>query len=80
NPFAAKPAVRRSLVQTEMSLDTVRVMRNDLSDADLELVAAPEIKPSEIMVEKPETTTGKAKATVWNRLTGKLFRLSQAWH
>lgn len=80
NPFAAKPVARRSLVQTEMSLDTVRVMRNDLKDADLELVAVPAVKAPETTAAEPKATIQKAETTVWNRLTGKLFRLSQAWH
>ena len=42
NPFAAKPAPKTeaTMVQTEMRLDAVKPVRNDLSDADLELVPA----------------------------------------
>ena len=42
NPFAAKPTTKTeaTMVQTEMRLDAVKPVRNDLSDADLELVPA----------------------------------------
>jgi len=42
NPFrpaAPAPAIR-SAVQTELSLDAVRVLHNDLADADIEVVPA----------------------------------------
>ena len=42
NPFASKavpaPAPAVSTVQTELSLDTVKVIHNDLADADIEVV------------------------------------------
>jgi hypothetical protein len=46
NPFARKPVRASGLVQSELSLDTVQPVRNDLNDADLEAV--------------PATTAGKA--------------------
>jgi hypothetical protein len=65
-----KPA--RTHVQTELSLEKVKPVRNDLSDSDLEVVTPkrvvlhkgpqPYLKP----LTKPETTT-------WNRLTTRLF-------
>lgn len=46
NPFATQGApVPRAAVQGELSLDNVKPVRNDLSDTDLELVAA--VKQSE---------------------------------
>ena len=43
NPFRAPapaPAPVRSVVQTELSLDAVKVIHNDLADADIEIVPA----------------------------------------
>jgi hypothetical protein len=58
-------------VQGELSLDKIRVVRNDLSDADLEVVpakraAAPEgVRP---VLPAAEKTAGGGKA--WGRLSG----------
>jgi hypothetical protein len=51
NPFArsGKPRAQRVVpgaVQTELSLDNVRVLRNDLSDTDLDVMAVPARPPS----------------------------------
>jgi hypothetical protein len=62
-------------VQAELSLDSVRPVRNDLSDADLEVVAAgPEATP--VNSQKPDrrrwfkpAVTGPA----WSRLTARWF-------
>jgi hypothetical protein len=40
SPKAASPAVNRLPTQPELSLDQVKVVRNDLNDADLEIVPA----------------------------------------
>ena len=65
----AKPAIPRfskAPVQTELSLDQIKVLRNDLSDADLEVVPAKTpatpTAPVTPAVEKPavaETTRGR---------------------
>lgn len=52
---ASAPQFVRPATQTELSLDRVKVMRNDLSDADLELVPA---KAS----SKPSVTASKKKS------------------
>jgi len=45
-PKAAIPRFNKSPIQVELSLDSVKVVRNDLNDADLEIVAAkPSAKP-----------------------------------
>jgi hypothetical protein len=54
----AKPAIpnfHKGPVQTELSLDNIKVVRNDLSDADVEIVSA---KPAPKMAPttKPEAT------------------------
>lgn len=46
NPFkSSKKPASRVAVQGELSLDKVKVVRNDLSDSDLELVVASRPKP-----------------------------------
>ncbi|HEV8542040.1 MAG TPA: hypothetical protein VGR78_06595 [Verrucomicrobiae bacterium] len=74
------------LVQSELSLEQVRVIRNDLADADLELVMKkkrvqevqkvqkPEIKPVRPIrsPEAPPRTTSS-----WNELTARLFEIGQ---
>ena len=58
-----------TLVQRELSLDAVRVMRNDLSDADAETRAAmtPEAKSSGML-----GMTAKAEVAM-DKLSSKLF-------
>lgn len=68
NPFAGRPGFRRAAtsaatkatatpVQGELSLDRIKVVRNDLSDADVEIVPAkPVVKP------KPASVTVPGKA------------------
>ena len=55
NPFlhrAPEPKNERPVVQTELSLDTVKVVHNDLTDADVEIVpmksrpAPPDLQPA----------------------------------
>lgn len=67
---AAKPAIPRfpkPAVQGELSLDRIRVVRNDLSDADLEVVPAkvpnaPTISPTVLRAEdKTEATGGQCE-------------------
>jgi len=78
-PFgkAAKPAIPpfpKPPVQGELSLDRVKVMRNDLSDAGLELVAArTKPVPASVAVE----TAGRAER-VWGRVTSRLFPAGKA--
>lgn len=79
NPFANKSGASRAPVQTELSLDTLRVVRNDLSDADLELVPAQPARPFGPQSAGPEAVKRKAAVTVWSRLTAKLLGLRQAW-
>jgi len=74
---AAKPAIPRFTkppVQGELSLDKIRVMRNDLSDADLEVIAArvPTVPAS----SKPALQTDKEMGVAESRcgkVTAGLF-------
>ena len=74
---AAKPAIPRfpkPPVQGELSLDRIKVMRNDLSDADLEIVpakppAAPAATaPASRAVEKPA-----GAKSAWGRVTTRIL-------
>ena len=64
-PTKSSAAPSRQLVQAELSLDTVRVVRNDLTDSDLE-------------ESTPRRKTGQPLGIVWNRLSARLLR--QAAH
>jgi hypothetical protein len=72
-----KPAVPRfekAMVQGELSLESVKVVRNDLSDSDLEvvptkpLIPAPQMKPA-----RPVITGAGTNASSWERLTGRFL-------
>ena len=65
-PFA-KP-----MIQAELSLEKVKVVRNDLSDTDLEIVRA---RPpaSTVQVARNLPATAGMPAGAWNRITGRLF-------
>jgi len=65
------PASTRPLVQAELSLDSVKVVRNDLSESDLEVVPAGTAKAategekqavSEVGMGIPESMNGRATA------------------
>lgn len=58
------------LVQAEMELEQVRVMRNDLAEADLEFVAVAR-KRGRVA---GGSGNGKAAATVWGWLTERVFK------
>jgi hypothetical protein len=78
NPFATQGApVPRAAVQGELSLDNVKPVRNDLSDTDLELVAAvkqSEATPDTVRIGSVEVPVVKA-VTVWERVRGLVRRL-----
>lgn len=77
NPFATRAVTVavRPAVQSELSLDAVKVVRNDLSDADLELVPLLKRAASSapLVVSKPHAIT-----RMWERLTARLFGAGQA--
>jgi hypothetical protein len=56
------------LVQAELSLDRVRVVRNDLSEADLELIPARvAVAAPAVRAKSPQESGGRGM--VWNRVT-----------
>jgi hypothetical protein len=78
NPFSRKPGKAGGLVQAELSLDAVRPVRNDLSDADLEAVPAAKparvAKPMETPAPPPAPTSEPALARpLIRRLRARLF-------
>ena len=78
NPFksSSKPG-RTPVVQGELSLDKVKVVRNDLSDADLELVAvARRAKAAEGSgnVFGGAGAAKVAKLSLWARFKSRWFR------
>jgi hypothetical protein len=79
----------RTLVQSELSLDAVRVVRNDLCDTDLEIVACfrqreAAMAKGALAPDKTQPSAGQnesafAKAATqpgWSRLTARLFDTS----
>ncbi len=72
-PKPIKPAIPQfanSAVQGELSLDRVRVMRNDLSDADLEVVPARTKLPPTLLSVKSARRFPVALERVTTRLFG----------
>jgi hypothetical protein len=74
---AAKPAIPRfpkPAVQGELSLERIKVVRNDLSDADLEVVPArassapAATAPAPRLIEKAE-----GAKTAWGRVTSRIL-------
>jgi hypothetical protein len=71
---APLPPFKKPLVQAELSLEAVKVVRNDLSDSDLEVVTA---KPTKVKVPAPgagAATAERAPAgSSWGRVAGRMF-------
>lgn len=63
---SAVPRFAKPLIQGELSLDRIKVVRNDLSDSDIEIVPVkPESTPAAPAETKPEHK--------WKRVAGQLF-------
>jgi hypothetical protein len=76
-PGPAKSAVPRfpqSPIQSELSLDNVRVVRNDLSDADFEVVTkkTPVVGPL-VSPSLPLQAGLEPAGSAWDRLTTRFF-------
>lgn len=70
NPFRAPepPApLMVGAVQAELSLDAVKVIRNDLADADIEVVP---VKSQTVSASEPPVLPPSRRS--WNSLTGRL--------
>ena len=73
-PGPVRKSPTKEAVQGELSLDRVTVMRNDLSDADLEVVPAKPLtanKNAEPVL--PFAARAEPAATPWGRLTTRFF-------
>jgi len=69
---SAIPRFSRQPVQGELSLDNVKVMRNDLSDTDFEFVAkpaAPKKAASTEVVPAAVVAVPEGRTRIWNRVT-----------
>ena len=62
-------------IQTEWTLEKIKVARNDLSDADLEVISrkatAPKLKPKPTFAE---VSHGKNHGQRWIKMTARLFK------
>lgn len=68
-----KPAVPRfghGPIQTELSLDKIKVMRNDLSDTDVEVVQAPQRPVPAGGAAAVSMARPAVPANAWQRVTG----------
>jgi hypothetical protein len=73
--FRAQPA-RTDLVQSELSLEKIRVMRNDLTDSDLRLILKrKKKKPKNVFASTQENNSIARQG--WSELTARLFELGQ---
>jgi hypothetical protein len=70
--------IGRQMVQSELSLDSVRVMRNDLSESDLEIVRA---RPEPISGRAADSCVGDAPKLAaepgWGAAANRLFGLGK---
>jgi len=75
---AAAPGPARVAVQGELALDRITVVRNDLSDADLEVVPAKPIAVQQSMVSaRPAQSAGGSGSAAWGRVSA-IFRADKA--
>jgi hypothetical protein len=74
---SAIPRFDKSPVQTELSLDQIRVLRNDLRDADLEVVAARPPTPAAAPAKPAEVKPAVAE-TAWGRVTNRIVGASKS--
>jgi hypothetical protein len=73
NPFHQKPGPKRAAasVQGELALDMVKVVRNDLNDSDLELIAGRAVGSAPSPIRSQGASEGSGY--LWSRLTTRLF-------
>ena len=76
NPFARRAALKADApAQGELSLDGVKVMRNDLSDADLEVVAPVKATGTGTPFAAPpaEGSAKEPPTSPWSKIAARLF-------
>ena len=70
---AAAPALPKLAVQGELSLDRIQVVRNDLSDADLEVVGAKRAPSASVDTPAPRLAEkADCSALPWKRLAARV--------
>ncbi len=75
NPFKSSSSPSgQPVVQGELSLEKVKVVRNDLSDSDLELVAVTQRAEQNGNVFAPATPVAEAKPSFWKRWKARWSR------
>lgn len=72
--FRAQPS-KADLVQSELSLERVSVIRNDLADSDLRLVLKKKKKSKSVF--SPTQENNALPRQGWSELTARLFELGQ---
>src|SRR6185295_13975997 len=78
NPFVGKFAPHKQVkepVQCELSIDAVKVVRNDLSDADLEVIAS--LKPLAPLPAKKSRDSLESIALAWGCITARILGVSR---
>jgi hypothetical protein len=85
NPFSKtpKPKAAEPAIQPELSLDMVKPVRNDLSDADLELVQSSKRVPEKVEKVVPAKTQVEpvvvtAEGASWGRIKTQFFGAGKA--
>jgi hypothetical protein len=73
-PGGAEAPRRPRHVQTELALDGIRVVRNDLTDCDFEVVAARGQATKSLAESAGPGIQRRALGMVWNRLSARLLR------
>jgi hypothetical protein len=77
NPFVNRPAKGPNAVtpvQSELSLDAVKPLRNDLSDSDLEVVPAKaELKTKARLAPRQRLFKPELAGLAWSRWTARFF-------
>jgi hypothetical protein len=68
---AARPKVAKTAVQGELSLERVRVLRNELNDSDIEFVTAKAANTGTAGTTLPAMR--RPKLTTWGRLTSRMM-------
>jgi hypothetical protein len=67
------PRASKSMIQAELSLDAVRVVRNDLSDSDLEVLSTKKRPKAAPELCSAPTAPSMPAESAWNRVTRQFF-------
>jgi hypothetical protein len=82
NPFSRTPKTKpaEARVQPELSLDAVKPVRNDLSDADLELVQSAKHTPEKCAptMVQPERVAIAPEGVAWSQIKTQYFGAGKA--